>query len=170
MTEIAAPETVQEYIKPEGLGEMQLVGKSTRVKFQKIQYYVPRIAVSKYAVDVSQLEYHRKLHPDAQMLFIQTMPEEQLDGISAIMTQLLLKEVLKQWVPKSHNAVHSDRKILNFRNTFKPMNWEELYDIQSTSVLDSHMFLNKNRDGKIKGHTLAGGNKQIVYISKEDTS
>jgi hypothetical protein len=32
------------------------------------------------------------------------------------------------------------------------------------------MFLKQKRDGKIKGRTVAGGNKQHDYISKEDTS
>jgi hypothetical protein len=30
------------------------------------------------------------------------------------------------------------------------------------------MFLKQKRDGKIKGRTVAGGNKQCDYISKED--
>ena len=32
------------------------------------------------------------------------------------------------------------------------------------------MFLNKNRDGTIKGRTVAGGNKQRYFITKEDSS
>jgi hypothetical protein len=32
------------------------------------------------------------------------------------------------------------------------------------------MFLNQKRDGKIKGRTVAGGNTQRNYISKEDAS
>jgi hypothetical protein len=32
------------------------------------------------------------------------------------------------------------------------------------------MFLKKKQDGKIKGRTVAGGNKQRNYISKEDSS
>jgi hypothetical protein len=33
-----------------------------------------------------------------------------------------------------------------------------------------HMFLKQKRYGKIKGRTVAGGNKQRDYISKEDDS
>jgi hypothetical protein len=32
------------------------------------------------------------------------------------------------------------------------------------------MFLKEKRDGKIKGRTVAGGNKQRDFISKEDAS
>ena len=38
------------------------------------------------------------------------------------------------------------------------------------SVLESHMLLKQNRDGKIKGWTVAGGNKQRDYSSNEEFS
>jgi hypothetical protein len=37
-------------------------------------------------------------------------------------------------------------------------------------VLESHIFLKQKRDEKIKGRTVAGGNKQRGYIFKEDAS
>ena len=37
-------------------------------------------------------------------------------------------------------------------------------------VLYLHMFLNQKRDVKIKGQTVAGGNKQRTYITKEYSS
>jgi hypothetical protein len=41
---------------------------------------------------------------------------------------------------------------------------------QRQTVLESHMFLKLKRDGKIKGRTVAGGDKQRDCISKEDAS
>jgi hypothetical protein len=61
-------------------------------------------------------------------------------------------------------------KQLHLRNTFKPKHWRELSQVQRQTVLESHMFLKQKRDGKIKGRTVAGGNKQREYISKEDAS
>jgi hypothetical protein len=61
-------------------------------------------------------------------------------------------------------------KQLHFRNTFKPKHWRELTHTQCQTVLESHMFLKEKRDGKIKGRTVAGGNKQRDYISKGDAS
>jgi hypothetical protein len=58
-------------------------------------------------------------------------------------------------------------KQLHLRNTFKPKHCRELSQVQSQTVLESHM---QKRDGKIKGRTVAGGNKQRDYISKEDAS
>ena len=40
--------------------------------------------------------------------------------------------------------------------------------IQRRTMIESHIFLKEKRDGKIKGRTVAGGNKQRGYISKED--
>jgi hypothetical protein len=61
-------------------------------------------------------------------------------------------------------------KQLHFWDTFKPKHWRELTHTQRQTVLESHMFLKEKRDGKIKGRTVAGGNKQRDYISKEDAS
>jgi hypothetical protein len=92
------------------------------------------------------------------------------DVVAAIMTQLSLKSGLREWGDKAYIAVESEMKQLHFRNTFKPMHWSELSTIQRQTVLESHMFLKEKRDGKIKGRTVAGGNKQRDYISKEDAS
>jgi hypothetical protein len=125
---------------------------------------------SKYAVAVAQLENHGALHPDAHMMFYQSMVENQPDVVAAIMTQLSLKAGMKEWGKEAHKAVHSEMKQLHFRDTFKPMHWHELDEEQKKTVLESHMFLKKKRDGKIKGRTVAGGNKQRDYITKEESS
>ena len=61
-------------------------------------------------------------------------------------------------------------KQIHFRNTFRPKHWKELTQRQKDMVLESHMFIKEKRDGKIKGRTVAGGNKQYSYIPKEDAS
>ena len=44
----------------------------------------------------------------------------------------------------------------------------ELTHRQPQTVLESHMFLKEKIYGSIKGRSVAGGNKQCDYISKED--
>jgi hypothetical protein len=92
------------------------------------------------------------------------------DVVAHIMTQLSLKSGLKQWGNKAYVAVTSEMKQLHFRNTFKPKHWSELSKTQHQTVLELHMFLKEKRDGSLKGRTVAGGNKQRDYISKEDAS
>jgi hypothetical protein len=86
------------------------------------------------------------------------------------MTQLSLKAGLKEWGKKGFKAAHSEMKQLHLRKTFKPKHWRELSKAQRQTVLESHMFLKLKRYGNIKGRTVAGGNKQRDYISKEDAS
>jgi hypothetical protein len=92
------------------------------------------------------------------------------DVVAAIMTQLSLKSELKEWGKKGFKAAHSEMKQLHLHKTFKPKHWRELRKAQRQTVMESHMFLKLKRDRKIKGRTVAGGNKQREYISKEDAS
>jgi hypothetical protein len=75
---------------------------------------------------------------------------------------------LKEWGEKAFMASQSEMKQLHLSNTFKTKHWKELSQVQRQTVLESHMFLKQKRDGKIKGRTVAGGNKQREYIYKED--
>jgi hypothetical protein len=106
------------------------------------------------------------LHMFVQEDFYQAEP----DVVAAIMTQLSLKAGLKEWGEEAFMAAQSKMKQLHFRNTLKPKHWQELSQVQRQTVLESHMFLKQKRDGKIKGRTMAGGNNQRDYISKEDAS
>ena len=67
---------------------------------------------------------------------------------------------MKEWVTKAHNSVQSEMRQLHFRNKFKPKHFKELGNTQRKSVLEYHILLKQNRDGKIKGLTVAGGNNQ----------
>ena len=150
--------------------EIPGVRRSTRVRFPTRDYIPSMSGSSKYAHAVTQLESQEALHPDAHMFFNQSMCQEEPDVVAAIMTQLSLKAGLKQWGDKATEAVRSEMKQLHFRDTFKPFHWNELTHTQKQTVLESHMFLKEKRDGKIKGRTVAGGNKQRDYISKEEAS
>ena len=127
------------------------------------------MTVSKYDIGVAQFEGHGSLHLYVHIFLIQ-MQEEHLDIITSIITQLSLKEGLKEWVNKYHDAVQTDMKQLYFRNTFKSMHWKELDKNQINSVLESHMLLNKTRDDKIKGRRAKDGNKHRDYILNDYSS
>ena len=81
------------------------------------------------------------LNPDAHMFEQQDFYQAEPDVVAAIMTQLSLKSGLKEWGDKAYTAAESEMKQLHFRNTFRPMHWKELSDIQHQTVLESHMFL-----------------------------
>ena len=148
------------------------VRKSTRVRIQtRDNDYIPSMSgKSKYAYAVTQLERHGALHPDAHMFFQTDMYHAEPDVVAAIMTQLSLKAGLRECGKDAKKAVHSEMKQLHFRDTFRPMHWRDLTHSQRKSILESHMFLKQKRTGAIKGRTVAGGNKQRDFISKEEAS
>jgi hypothetical protein len=111
------------------------------------------------------------MHPDAHMTFFQQEGPSEPEVVHAIMTQLSLKVGLKRWGEKAQDAARSEMKQLHMRNTLESLLWKNLDDNQKKTVLESHMlFLKEKRDGKNKGCTVAGGNKQRDFISKEDAS
>jgi hypothetical protein len=132
--------------------------------------YTPSLSGSKYSYAVTQLESQGVLNPDSHMFVQEAFFQAEPDVVAAIMTQLSLKAGLKEWGEEAFSADQSKMKQLHFRNTFKPKHWRELSQVQRQTVLESHMFLKQKWDGKIKGRTVAGGNKQRDYISKEDAS
>ena len=157
------PAPVAQPAEPRGHADPPAVRTQTKA-------YAPSMSGSKYSYAVTQLESQGVLNPDAHMFVQEDFYQAEPDVVAAIMTQLSLKSGLKEWGDKAYTAVESEMKQLHFRNTFKPMHWNELTEIQRQTVLESHMFLKEKRDGKIKGRTVAGGNKQRDYISKEDAS
>jgi hypothetical protein len=144
--------------------------RSTRVRSQTSQGYTPRLSGSKYSYAVTQLESQGVLNPDLHMFVQEDFYQAEPDVVAAIMTQLSLKAGLKEWGEEAFMTIHSEMKQFHFRNTFKPKHWREPSQVQRQTVLESHMFLKQKRDGNIKGRTVAGGNNQRDYISKEYSS
>ena len=50
------------------------------------------------------------------------------------------------------------------------MHWHELTQSQKEYILESHIFVEEKKDGKIKARKVVRGNKQQDYIMKEDVS
>jgi hypothetical protein len=62
---------------------------------------------SKYWYAVNQLESQGVLYPDAHMFVQDDFYQAEPDVVAAIMTQLSLKAVLKEWGKKGFKAAHS---------------------------------------------------------------
>jgi hypothetical protein len=86
------------------------------------------------------------------------------------MTQLSMKAGSKAWGDPAKSAIREEMKQLHMRDTFKPRHWKSLTPEEKERLLKSHLFLKKKRCGKIKGRTVARGNKQPGYIDKSDAS
>jgi hypothetical protein len=125
---------------------------------------------SKYSYAVTQLESQGVLNPDVHMFVQEDFYQADPNAVTSIMTQLSHKTGLKEWGDKAFMAAQSEMKQLHFRNTFKPKHWRELSQVQRQTLLESHMFIKQKQDENIKGRTVAGGNRQLDCISKEDAS
>ena len=119
---------------------------------------------------MTQLEIQGVLHTDSHMFAQEYFYQAEPEVVISIMTQLSFNAGLKEWGDKAHSASNSDMKQLQLRNTLIPMKSCDMIYEEIQMVLEPHKFLKHKRDGKIKVLTVAGGNKQQIYITKEDSS
>ena len=98
------------------------------------------------------------------MFFNHGITRHEPDVVGAITTHLSLKAVLNRWGKKGRDLIHSDMNQLHIRDTFLLIHWKNMSYDQRKQTLESHMFLEENRDRTIKGIALAGGNKHRYFI------
>ena len=146
------------------------VRRSSRVKFQNKPDYIPSMPGKNYKTINIQVECEETLHPDDHIFICQGLIEEVTDAASLIMKQLYLKAGMDRLKGKGQSSDKYEMEQLHFRDTFKPKHYIHLNEDQKKSILESHMFLKENRDGKIKGRTMEGGNNQREFIPKEYSS
>jgi hypothetical protein len=92
------------------------------------------------------------------------------DIVGMVMAQVSMKVALKKWGKAAEQAITIEMKQLHWHNLYKPMHWHELTRAQKEHILESHIFVEKKRDGKIKARKVVGEIKQQDYITKEDVS
>ena len=117
------------------------------------------------------------LHPDAHLV-INMAARDEPDVVKAILTQLMMKSLTqmsmkagwKKWGKKADKAIYKEMAQLHHRNTFKPLHRKHMTAKQKSEILQSHAFLKLKRDGTLKACTVAQGNKQRDFISKEEAS
>ena len=127
--------------------------RPTRARKQ-VKNYIPTMKGKSYEYGATQLSSTTH-HPQI---------------VEMILTQLTLKAAIKKWGVRAESAAVAEMKQLHWRNTFKPVHYNELTAQQKETILESHIILTEKRTGKIKGRTVAGGNKQRGFIEKEDAS
>ena len=143
--------------------------RSTRTRKLPKQH-IPSMGGSRYDYAMAQLTELEVLNPDALIFMHTDFYRTEADIVEIMMTQLSLKTGIRTWGKRARAAAYKEMNQLHQRNTFKPMHYKDLTSYQKQMLLESHMFLKEKRDSKIKGRTVAGGDKQRDYISKEDVS
>jgi hypothetical protein len=72
------------------------------------------------------------------------------DVVGMIMVQLSMKAVIKKWGQEAKYAITKEMKQLHWRDSYKPKHLHELTKKQKEQILESHNFVEQNRDGLIK--------------------
>jgi hypothetical protein len=117
--------------------------KSSRVK-QQVQSYVPSMKGKAYEYSAAQIQ---SIEHDPRV-------------VEYVLTQLTLKAAVKMWGNNATIAAEAEMKQLHWRNSFRPVRWNELLEKKRSTILESHMFMKQKQSGEIKCRTVAGGNKQ----------
>jgi hypothetical protein len=94
------------------------------------------------------------------------------DIVGMVMAELSLKAAMKKWGDEAKYAVTAEMKQLHWKNSYKPTHWHELSKGQKEkhAILKSNIFVEEERDRKLKVRENIGGNKQCDYITKKDAS
>ena len=92
------------------------------------------------------------------------------DTVCAIMAEMSTKAAIKKWGKDAELAITKEMKQLHWRNSYQPKHWNEISKTQKDQILESHIFVEQKRDGKIKARKVIGGDRQRDYITKEDVS
>jgi hypothetical protein len=138
--------------------------------------YVPSLKGNKYAVAMTQIaaslrdSKHAMAMAQISVKLMSPGVHRQADIIGMIMAQLSMKAAIKKWGNQAKFAISKEMKQLHWHNLFKPRHWHALTKKQKEQVLESHVFVEEKKDGRIKAQKVIGGNKQHDYITKEDVS
>jgi hypothetical protein len=172
----AEPTTVPE-VAQAVLPKKGMVARNVRLT-KKPKKYIPSMKGNKFAVVLTQIVASLKESKDAMCMAQMSVKlmsngvHQHADVVGMVMAQLSLKAAIKKWGDKAKYAVTTEMKQLNWRNSYKPKNWCELSKGQKEkhAILESHIFVEEKRDGKLKATKVIGGKKQHDYITKEDAS
>ncbi len=168
----SAEPTVEPIAAPRGSSSPAKRRSTWMVK--KPSAYTPNMTGNKYAVALTQivtsLQGSKNAVSMTQMSVKLISPgvHRKANTVGMIMAQLSMKASIKKWGVEAEYTITKEMKQLHWRDLYKPKHWHGLTKKQKEQVLESHIFVEQKRDGRIKARKVIGGNKQHDYITKED--
>ncbi len=140
------------------------------------QSYVPSYKGAKYDLALTQVTKSLQGANNATSLaqmsikLMSNRVHRKADTVGAIMAQLSMKSTIKKWGNNAKLAITNKMKQLHWRILYQPKHWHDLSKMQKDQILESHIFVEYKRDGKIKASKVIVGDRQQDYITKEDVS
>jgi len=86
------------------------------------------------------------------------------------MQAFTLKQGINKFGNKGIQAATDELKQLHERQVFKPINMDELSNIEKKRAMESLIFLVEKKDQRIKARTCANGSIQRSYIGKDEAA
>lgn len=170
--EAVTPENAPDELVDSMEGEVR---RSKRVT-SKPSNYIPSMTGKKYEVVQAQMTEllggtKAAAHLAQQSVMLMTSGVHRVpDSVGLIMAQVSMKAAIKKWGEAANIAITAEMKQLHWRESYKPKHWHELTEKERTCILESHVFVEEKRDGRLKAREVIGGNKQRDYITKEESS
>ncbi len=84
------------------------------------------------------------------------------DMVGAVMAQLSMKAAIKKWGKDAELAITNEMQQLHRRHLYQPKHWHSLTKKKKDQILESHIFVEQKKDGKIKARKVIGGDKHLV--------
>jgi hypothetical protein len=170
----SAEPTAEPFAAPQGSSSPAKRRSTQMVK--KPSAYTPSMTGNKYAVALTQivtsLQGSKNAVSVAQMSVKLMLPgvHRKADTVGMIMAQLSMKASIKKLGAEAQYTITKEMKQLHWCNSYKPKHWHGLTKKQKEQVLESHIFVEQKKDGRIKAQKVIRGNKQRDYITKEYAS
>ncbi len=144
--------------------KVEMVACNARIRNPPKQY-VPSRQSNKYQVALAKITTSLRMS-ETSMAFAQMSVKlmskgihQRTDIVGMVMAQVSLKAALKKWGREAEESVGKEVKQLLWQNSFTPMHWKSLTAEQRMKVLESHIIVERKRDGLLKAWQVAGGNK-----------
>jgi hypothetical protein len=153
------PEPIEPKVPDQGASTPNRYSMRTRTQPQRL---IPSLTGKSYETTAGVTTH--LIHPEAHIDPNYTLVAH------IVMVQYSMMAGMKQFKQHGEDTVSKELSQLHFRDTFEPINPRDLTNEECKEVLESHLFLKEKRDATVKGHMVAGGNKQRGKIEKLDAS
>ena len=132
-----------------------MVERNARVR-KPPERYIPSMKGNKYEIALAQITTslgtceNSLAFAQMSVKLMNKGDHQRADIVGMVMAQVSLKAAIKKWGKEAEESVGKEMKQLHWRNSFKPMHWKTLTAEQRKQVLESHIFVERKRDGVLK--------------------
>ena len=107
--------------------------------------YIPNMSGSKYGYAVTQLNEEGIIFPEAHAFVQEDFYKSYPVILATVISQVSLKTATKLWLQDARSAAEAEIRQLHWRDSFKPVHWNDLSDKEKKMLLESHILVTKKK-------------------------